>query len=126
MIAIARWIAIQAGQTRINSPSTLELPNHLGFVELVDSPGGKKGTAATQTVQTPGDQHQTRRVSIKPMHQMVLPTQPLQPRDQGILQVIAAAGLRQQSRRFQHHQQPGVPIKNRRILRARAAPHNAV
>ena len=38
------------------------------------------------------------------MHQMVIPTQPLQPRDQGILQVIAAAGLRQQSRRFQDHQ----------------------
>ena len=104
----------------------MQLPLHFCFVELVDASSGKEGTAATETVQTPGDQHQARGVSIKPMHQMVISRQPLQPRDQGILQVIAAAGLRQQSRRFQHHQQPGVPIKNRRILRARAAPHNAV
>ena len=118
MIAIARWIPIQASQARINSPSTLELPNHLGFVELVDSPGGKEGTAATQTFQSPGDQHQTRRVSIKSMHQMVIPTPMLQSGDQRILQMRAAAGLRQQPRRFQHHQQPGIPMRDRQIVRA--------
>ena len=118
MIAIARRIAIQAGQTRINSPSTLELPNHLGFVELVDSPGGKEGTAATQTFQTPRDQHQTRRVSIKPMHQMVIFTPTLQSGDQRILQMRAAARLRQQPRRFQHHHQPGIPMHDRQIVRA--------
>ena len=118
MIAIARRISIQASKARINSPSTLELPNHLGFVELVDSPGGKKVTAATQTVQTPGDQHQTRRVSIKPMHQMVIVTPTLQSGDQRILQMRAAARLRQQPRRFQHHQQPGIRMHDRQIVRA--------
>ena len=118
MIAIARWIPIQASQARINSPSTLELPNHLGFVELVDSPGGKEGTAATQTFQTPSDQHQTRRVSIKSMHKMVIPTPILQSGDQRILQMRAAAGLRQQPRRFQHHHKPGIPMHDRKIVRA--------
>ena len=122
MIAIPGRIAIQASQARIDPTSTLELPNHLGFVELVDSPGGKEGTAATQTFQTPGYQHQTRRVSIKPMHQMVIPTPTLQSGDQRILQMRIAAGLRQQPRRFQNHQQPWIVINNLQALRARASP----
>ena len=104
MIAISRRIALQASQTCINPTTTLQLPRHFGFVELVHASSGKEGTTATETFQTAGDQHHTRGISIKTMHQMEISTQPLQPRDKGILQVIAAAGLRQQSRRFQDHQ----------------------
>ena len=118
VIAIPRWISIQASQTRINPTSTLQLPRHFGFVELVHASVGKEGTAATETVQTAGDQHQTRSVSIKTMHQMEVLTQALQPGDQGILEVITAARLRQQSRRFQDHQQPWVLKQNRQRFRA--------
>ena len=52
------------------------------------------------------------------MHQMEVLTQALQPGDQGILEVITAARLRQQSRRFQDHQQPWVLKQNRQRFRA--------